>query len=368
MTEVFNLLTADLEAVMSITRRIFSFGVLASPALIHATAAFPAPAYVEGDRRNRITVTTTLAITGASHGVVSNLINGSTAQDSTGSFFPDAIPDNTGKEIVFTHSAPVMVDEMRIRQNGSYSRGNWRAQIQIDGAWVNAGEPFAWNLPEQIIGFAGDTPATKRRLLGVGGAVSDSGWITEADLREGVAAAAAIAPYADPLALPAGEFKSFMVFNSVYPMELAQQIPNVQYYSDPPPYIHVGKSRNIYDCLPGDYIEAELVSEATWDFPPNNCEWAGMLMLRRVTDDGPVTLSNAGPLIDFRCMTENPGKNILVAEHHAMMTLIGSTMVTLAGDYRVDYLSYASKGNLPTGGEHLKLHDGTLRAKRYRRI
>lgn len=325
--------------------------------------------YATGDRRSRITVTTTLGITGSSHGVISNLLNGSDALDSAGSFFPDALSDNTGKEIVFTFADPVVIDEATFRQSGTHSRGNWRWQIWLSGAWANLGGAFALggSAVQVLTSLDGNAVSSnKYRLLGMGGAVSDGGWIKEIEFKEsGAVEPDPVEAYANPLIVPSSSFSSVQIFNSEYPMELVSEIPNVQYWTDPPPYIHVAKSRDILGCLTGDYIEAELVSEATWDFGPNPCEWAGMLMLRKVTDSGPVTLSNAGPTIDFRCMTENPGKNVLAEEHHAMMTLIGATTITEAGDYRVDYLTYVSTGNITASG-HMKMHDGSMRAKRYR--
>lgn len=325
--------------------------------------------YKTGNRTSRISISSSLSIT---HGSISNWINGSDSQDASGSFFPNAISDNTGLTITFNFGTPTLVDEARVRQSGSapvlnVTRGNWQWQGWDGASWVNIGSPFTLggSASQTLTELNSNTvDYSIYRMLGVGGAVSDSGWMGEIELKEAVLIVNA---YCDPINNPTIDFTKTRIFNSAKPIELVPIIPHVYYVSNSPPYLHVAKSADILNCLAGDYIEAILVQEATWDFSPNNIEWAGMLMLRRITDSGSVNLPNAGPTIDFRCMSENPGKNILVAEHHALMTLIGATKIELDGDYRVDYLTYCSMGTIVgSGTEHLKMHDGTFLIKRFR--
>ena len=193
-----------------------------------------------------------------------------------------------------------------------------------------------------------------------------SGYVAYSDATPGEPA---VTIYADPLTVPTAVYNSVRFFNAAYPIEKSSGVLTaVQYVSNVPPYQHMAQSRDLMDCQVGDYIEAELLQEGTWDFGPAVCEWAGMLMLRRATDTGAITLHNAGPSIDFRCMSENPGENIEAARHHATLKWQGATTVLVAGNYRVDFMSYASMGNTAHSGQYMQLHDGVLRVRRYRAI
>lgn len=181
--------------------------------------------------------------------------------------------------------------------------------------------------------------------------------------------------YADPLSVPNEMVNPrLLICNAVYPIErtvydgVRGKMQNVPYASVPPPYQWMAASRPIMGCLPGDYIEAEIAIAATWE-KSVPIEWAGMFVLRRVTDEGPFDLYNAGPTIDFRCMSENSGINLTNenALHHFKQTWIGKTTVLLPGDYRVDWVSYVSKGPYPTdASDYVLLHDGVMRCKRWR--
>lgn len=328
--------------------------------------------YKTGDRRSRISVTTTLTISYATHGAVTNWVDGSIVQDGTHCWYPDAIASASGKVIQFDFSAPTVIDEATSYQGGAYpesiaaTRGVWRWQ-GWNGSWVNIGSSFtlggmAVQVHDQL--RSNTVAYTKYRLLGVSGAVSDWGWMQEIEFRED--APPPPGKYCDPLIVPGTLTGAPQIFNAAFPIERMTRLMAVQYTTQTPPYQHCARSRVITGCLPGDYIEAAITVEATWDFGPPVCEWAGVLMLRKPTDSGSVPDVGWGPTSEFRAMCENPGVNVLYDQHHCQLTWIGATTIMQAGDYVVDWMSYASMGELVHNGQYLTLSDGTMHVKRWR--
>lgn len=142
-----------------------------------------------------------------------------------------------------------------------------------------------------------------------------------------------------------------------------------------PPYSVVGESLPMVACLPGDIITARWSQEFTNDMatgPEKLCECAGMLMLERIADPStPLTIYNAGPSVDFRCMSENRGANVSNnPQHHIEITWDGQSLVLAAGDYVVRARAYASPGDsiTPAPGSAINVHDGDLIVYRERSI
>lgn len=142
-----------------------------------------------------------------------------------------------------------------------------------------------------------------------------------------------------------------------------------------PPYSVVGESLPIMGCLPGDIISARWSQEFTNNVatgPEKLCECSGMLTLERVSDPAtPLTIYNAGPFVDFRCMGENRGANVANnPQHHIEITWDGQTKVLVAGDYVVRARAYASPGDhiTPASGTTILIHDGDLIVTRERSL
>lgn len=322
--------------------------------------------YETGWRNNRIVVSSTLAISGGgSHGYIGNWVNGGKSGTSADSFFPDAIADNSGKYILFDFNSPTIIDEATSYESGTWpNRGTWKWQGWDGYVWNDIGGTFTLGgSPTQVhTTLNGNTTAFYRyRLLGMGGAVSSSGWMEEIEFKEDIQ----LVELANP---------TVRICDSLFPIEVVTQLPALQYTTTPPPYRLVARSQTIAGCIPGDWIEAECVEEATWNFGTTTtvCEIAGVLMLRQEGDSSSVTLADigpldAGPLTDVRCMSENHGTNVITSVHHDPIPWAGSKLVKDTGDFYVGLFAYASMGaTIVPSGQYMLLSDGTLRAKRLR--
>lgn len=139
------------------------------------------------------------------------------------------------------------------------------------------------------------------------------------------------------------------------------------------PYAVVAESLPMYGCEPDDIIDAEWCQEFTNNNvvgPEKLTECAGVLTLERITDTtDPIIIPKAGPYVDFRCMSENPGFNVANnPQHHLMGTWIGKTRILIAGDYVVRARAYVSPGDFihPARGSVVTVHDGDLDVTRKR--
>ncbi len=325
--------------------------------------------YQTGDRRGRIVVSTNIPISGAgAHGYIQNWLDGQKTANATNAFFPDAVADNTGLWILFDLDSPSVWDEATSYEalvgSGYPSRGNWKWQGWDGSAWNDIGGAFALGgVATQIHSTLNGniTPYYRYQLLGMGGAISNSGWMLEIEAREDIQEIDIVNP-------------TIRFRKSYYPIEVVTQIPAILYTTTPPPYQLVARSRTFKDCLPADFFEAEVTQEFTWNFGTTLpvCEVACVLMLRREGDTSPVTLADigpidAGPLTDPRCISENHGTNVTTPVHHVPVPWIGSRLCKETGDFYIGLFAYASMGTHPVpSGQYIWPTDGTFRAKSYR--
>lgn len=320
--------------------------------------------YKTGDRRSRISITTNLNITGSTHGVISNWLNGSDNQDASGSFFPDALSNNTGKEIKFTFNSNVTVDEIRIRQSGNQTRGSWQAYIGS----TPIGSPFilGGSASQILTLFNGNLISSNEiKFVGVGGAVSDGGWMNEIEFKEDDIA---IIEYCNPRPNPWPRLISPIEDDFTRSLPTRTLTPE---YSGPdnysPPYTMLYRTL-VEGCLPGDKIIADW--QQIFTVPgPQIMEISGFLMLQKSNDpDTAISMYNAGPEIDFRLMCDNRGQNVTQEMHHSILSWKGKTLINVAGDYYVSAFAYASPGDFLTPIGIISIHDGELFIERRRSV
>ena len=103
-------------------------------------------AYVTGDRRSTITATSTLNDSG--NGVVTNLLDGTNADNNTNGWLPYDNQDVTGKYIRFDYGADTanhkVIKEAKLYQAGSINpHGDWKWQVSNDATtWTDIGSSF----------------------------------------------------------------------------------------------------------------------------------------------------------------------------------------------------------------------------------
>lgn len=300
-------------------------------------------------------------------GSIGAWVNGSQALDSSNAFFPTAIADNTGKFIRFDFDVPVRLYGATSYQGPSavetVTRGNWKWQIWNGTAFVDVGSPFLLGgaASQSHTQLAGNAAFSARyQLLGTGGPVSDSGWMSEILLT--YENAAETPAYATPIPAAWGVRTSTEFFRK---LGVNQQLPLDIYIDNntSPAYRETIRSEVIH-CQAGDILEIDQ-SWGTTNDSGGPSEMAGFIMLRRPFETGSYQFNNAGPGTNYRIASENDGTNIILAVHHHPLRWHGLIKVLVEDDYVVSAMHYTSWGNTPQSGS-ITLQDGDMTIKRYR--
>lgn len=138
-----------------------------------------------GNRTSTITPSTTLTAA-ASPLDINNLIDGDYSQNTTGSWWPAATQDPTGKEIKFQFATPRLIKYARIECAGyTGNQGSWKWQGSPDGStWTDIGSAFTWSMTSDgttpVQDLSSNTIAySYYRMLGQSGTIIDDPFYQE---------------------------------------------------------------------------------------------------------------------------------------------------------------------------------------------
>ena len=147
------------------------------------------PAYTasggQGDRRAFVAITASAGLVGT--GAIANLIDGSTAANTTNGILFTAGKTDGRIVLDFGLLARRVIQEITLAQSAAVSHGSWQAKISNDLVnFTSIGSAFTWNSTSQVVSASSNTLGMRYLVLDqVSGATAGGTYITEITVKIG---------------------------------------------------------------------------------------------------------------------------------------------------------------------------------------